>query len=67
MYFSGKPDQPVVNPGSSTRPRPISPHKPPEEQERVPYRLVRHSGNAASRDRPVTPEVAGSSPVAPVF
>src|SRR5436309_13992475 len=37
MYLTGKPDQPVASPGSSTRPRPISPDKPPEEQQRVPY------------------------------
>jgi hypothetical protein len=36
MYLtSRKPDQPVASPGSSRRPRPISPDKPPEEQQRV--------------------------------
>jgi hypothetical protein len=53
MYLtSRKPDQPVASPGSSSRPRPISPDKPPEEEQRVLCRLVCHSGNAASRAYP---------------
>jgi hypothetical protein len=51
MYLTSKPDQPFATRQQHTPP-PISPEKPPEEQQRVPYRLVRHSGNAASRAYP---------------
>jgi len=36
MYLTSKPDQPVATRQQHT-PRPISPEKPPEEQQRVPY------------------------------